>query len=309
MIHAVKAMYENAKSSVRLNGQFSDEFSIRVGVHQGALLSPPLFIIVMEALSREFKVGCPYELLYADDLVLMSETLEDLKEKLTIWKNNIEGKGLRVNVEKTKILCSRHNSEVKSDPVKWPCSICHKGVGSNSIFCQSCNHWVHKRCSKIKGKLNADPSFKCNVCTNNISTKSQEISEVIIDNIKFEEVDSFRYLGDSIGQAGSCFEATTDRVRLAWKNFHSLLPVLTNSGISLKVRGHAYNACIRSVLLYASETWAVKVDDIHRLVRNDNAMIRWICSTKLCERIPMSDLRTRMGILSIEDVLSYNRLR
>ena len=56
----------------------------------------------MEALSREFKVGCPYELLYADDLVLMSETLEDLKEKLTIWKNNIEGKGLRVNVEKKK---------------------------------------------------------------------------------------------------------------------------------------------------------------------------------------------------------------
>ena len=33
------------------------------------------------------------------------------------------------------------------------CSICCKGVSSNSIFCQSCNHWVHKRCSKIKGRL------------------------------------------------------------------------------------------------------------------------------------------------------------
>ena len=54
----------------------------------------------------------------------------------------------------------------------------------------------------------------------------------------------------------------------------SFLPVLTNSGILLKVRGHAYNACIRSVLLYASETWAVRVDDIDRLVRNDNAMVR-----------------------------------
>ena len=68
----------------------------------------------MEALSREFKVGCPWELLYAGDLVLMAETLEDLKKKLTIWKDNIEAKGLRVNVNKTKLVCSKHNSSVKS---------------------------------------------------------------------------------------------------------------------------------------------------------------------------------------------------
>ena len=88
-----------------------------------------------------------------------------------------------------------------------------------------------------------------------------------------------------------------------------MLPVLTNSGISLKVQGHAYNACICSVLLNASETWAVKIDDIHRLAQNDNAMIGWICSNKLCERIPMSVLRTGTGISSIEDVISYDRLR
>ena len=69
------------------------------------------------------------------------------------------------------------------------------------------------------------------------------------------------------------------------------------------------HACIRSVLLYSSETWVVKVDDIHRLVRNDNTMTRWICSAKLCEKITMSDLRTRVGIPSIEDVIRYNRLR
>ena len=126
VIRAVKAIYENVKSRVRVNGQFSDEFNIKVGVHQGVVLNPQLFIIVMETLSREFKVGCPWELLYADDLVLMAETLEDLKKKLTIWKDNIEAKGLHVNVNKTKLVCSKHNSSVKSDPVKWPCSICRK---------------------------------------------------------------------------------------------------------------------------------------------------------------------------------------
>ena len=41
-----------------------------VGVHQGSVLSPLLFIIVLEALSREFRTGCPWELLYADDLMI-----------------------------------------------------------------------------------------------------------------------------------------------------------------------------------------------------------------------------------------------
>ena len=104
---------------------------------------------------------------------------------------------------------------------------------------------------KVKGRLM--PAM-CNACTNNIITISQDDPEVIMGNDKFEVVDSFGYLDDSIGQSGSCFEATTDRVTAAWKNFHSLFSVLTNSGISLKVRGHAYNACIPSVLLYASET-------------------------------------------------------
>ena len=118
---------------VRVDRQFSsDEFNIKVGVHQGAVMSPLLFIIVMEALSREFRVGCPWELLYTDDLVLMAETLEDLKKKLTIWKDNIAAKGLPVKVNKTKLVCSKHNSSVKSDPAKWPCSICHEGVGINS---------------------------------------------------------------------------------------------------------------------------------------------------------------------------------
>ena len=73
---------------------------------------------------------------------------------------------------------------------------------------------------------------------------SQDDLEVIPGNGKFEVLDSFRYLGDPIRQSGSCFEVTIDRVRVAWKNFHRLLPVLTNSSISLKVRGHPYNICI-----------------------------------------------------------------
>ena len=48
---------------------YSEEFEVKVGVHQGSVLSPLLFITVFEALSREFCSGVPWEDLYADDLV------------------------------------------------------------------------------------------------------------------------------------------------------------------------------------------------------------------------------------------------
>ena len=50
---------------MRLNGTESKTFSVKVGVHQGSVFSLLLFIIVLEALSREFREGLPMELLYA----------------------------------------------------------------------------------------------------------------------------------------------------------------------------------------------------------------------------------------------------
>ena len=66
-----------AKSKVRVNGSYSDEFEVKVGVHQGSVLSSLLFIIVLEALSREFHTNHPWELLYADDPVLIERSRSD----------------------------------------------------------------------------------------------------------------------------------------------------------------------------------------------------------------------------------------
>ena len=83
---------------------YSEEFKVKVGVHQGSVLSPLLFIIVLEALSREFRSGVPWEDLYADDLVIIAESLEECVRRLLTWKEAMEKKGLRVNAGKTKIM-------------------------------------------------------------------------------------------------------------------------------------------------------------------------------------------------------------
>ena len=81
-VRVVQGMYANARIRVRVNGQLSEEFGVGVGVHQGSVLSPLLFILVLEALSREFRTGVPWELLYADDLVIIADSLEECISKL-----------------------------------------------------------------------------------------------------------------------------------------------------------------------------------------------------------------------------------
>ena len=71
----VTAMYENCKSAVSIGGFTGGAFTVKVGVHPGSILSPLLFIIVMDQLSKVFNVGLPWELLFADDLALMASSL------------------------------------------------------------------------------------------------------------------------------------------------------------------------------------------------------------------------------------------
>ena len=102
IMRLVQGMYSNARSRVCVGVGYSK--SLKVGVHQGSVLSPLLFIIVLEALSRKFRCGVPWEDLYADDLVIIAESLEECVRRLLTWKEAMEEKGLRINLGKTKIM-------------------------------------------------------------------------------------------------------------------------------------------------------------------------------------------------------------
>ena len=83
-------MYKKARTMVKTKHGNSEEFEVKVGVHQGLVLSPLLFVVVMEALTQDVRKGLPWELLYADDLVLMAESIEELKGKVVRWKECME---------------------------------------------------------------------------------------------------------------------------------------------------------------------------------------------------------------------------
>src|SRR5271157_3985417 len=102
IIRIIQSMYDGAMTAVKLKGGESKEFEVKVGVHQGSALNPLLFTIVLEALSREFKEGLPFEILYADDLALLAESAKELMEKVMCWKVALEAKGLKVNMGKQR---------------------------------------------------------------------------------------------------------------------------------------------------------------------------------------------------------------
>ena len=97
-------------------------------MHQGSALSTLLFVIVMEAISREFRVALQRELLYADDWAMIAETEEELIKRLNEWKDNVESKGMRVNMNKTKVMITGERQKVRQKAVTWPCGVCSKGV-------------------------------------------------------------------------------------------------------------------------------------------------------------------------------------
>ena len=138
IVRLVKGMYANARSRVRVGMGFSKEFEVKVRVHQGSVLSPLLFVIVLEALSCEFRAGVPWEDLYADDLVIIVDSLEECVRRLLIAKDDIEKKRLRVNAGKTKVMICGMGLDLLKSSGEYPCTVCSTDVGNNSIYCNGC---------------------------------------------------------------------------------------------------------------------------------------------------------------------------
>ena len=93
-----------------------------------------------EAVTHNVREGLPWEMLYADDLVLVGKCGEELKEKLRKWNECLKDKGLKINEGNAKVMCESFGTGTTQivGNVKYPCSVCLKGVGVNSIRCTVC---------------------------------------------------------------------------------------------------------------------------------------------------------------------------
>ena len=223
------------------------------------MLSPLLFIIVMEAVTHSVREGLPWETLYADDLVLVGRCEEELKEKLRKWNECFKDKGLKINEEK-------------------------------SFICRRC-----------KGEL-------CETRQANSQVNSQ-VNGLYIDGHEYEIVDRFCYLGDMLSQEGGCEHAILKRIQTGWLKFRELSGLLIGKGTSLRAKGIIYTTCIRPAMLYGSETWPTKIEDIRKIQRSEMRMLRWMTGVSLGVRKSNECVRSMLAIDDITEVMRRNRLR
>ena len=195
IVWAVMSLYDGARTRVRLGSAYSEEFEVNVGVHQGSVLSPLLLAIVVDDITENARRGVANELLYADDLVIMSENMEDLKERFWNWMDALESKSLKVNSRKTKLMVSGSEGELYKSKID-PCGVCGRRVMANSVLCTKCGSWVHGKCAKIKrATARLAMHFACSKCKGKMEG-TMDLIKKLCD--KVETVNGFCYLGDRL---------------------------------------------------------------------------------------------------------------
>jgi len=121
---------------------------------------------------------------------------------------------MRVNMNKTKVMISGERQKERQKAIRWPCGVCSKGVGSNSLQCTSCQKWVHKKCSRIKGSMSkVAKSFICRGCLKPVSSAGRTSVDTGA-SAKLELVDKFCYLGDMLSEDGDADAAVEARIRV-----------------------------------------------------------------------------------------------
>ncbi|KAK3534394.1 hypothetical protein QTP86_014422 [Hemibagrus guttatus] len=112
-VRVVQDMYERSRTVVRCAVGQTEEFKVEVGLHQGSALSPFLFAIVMDQLSEEVRQESPWTMMFADDIVICSESREQVEENQERWRFALERRGMKVSRSKTEYMCvnEREGSE------------------------------------------------------------------------------------------------------------------------------------------------------------------------------------------------------
>ena len=125
----LRNLYAGQEATVRIGHETTDWFQIGKGVHQSCILSPCLFNLYAEYIMRnagldEAQAGIKIprrninDLRYADDTILMAES-EELKSLLMKVKEESEKVGLKVNIQKTKIMASGPTTSLQIDGKQW----------------------------------------------------------------------------------------------------------------------------------------------------------------------------------------------
>jgi len=180
-------------------------------------------------------------------------------------------------------MISEEWQKVAQKAVRWPCGVCGRSVGNNSIQRTSCQKWIHKKCSGKKGSISkVMKSFIRRGCMNWITGTGRASVDIGV-SANLELVDKFCYLGDMLSVDGDAVAAVEARIRTGWNKFRQLVPLLTNKDVSLSVRGRLYSSCAWSSEVNWTHTCPSPLAEVSCCItakntRRSNHVTLWLCN-------------------------------
>ncbi|GJX05577.1 retrovirus-related pol polyprotein LINE-1 [Tanacetum coccineum] len=108
-------------------------FPVEVGLHQGSAISPYLFALIMDELSRGIQENIPWSMVFPDDIVLVAESADGLNKRLKSWRRALEDNGLRECWPITKAQANRVEvAELRM--LRWTCGKTMLDMIPNGVF-------------------------------------------------------------------------------------------------------------------------------------------------------------------------------
>ena len=89
---------------MRSAARLTEEFKVGVGLHQGSALNPFRLAIIMGKPTEDIRKDAPWDMLFADNMVLSRQNHRELENDLEIWRNALERRGLKVSRSKIEYL-------------------------------------------------------------------------------------------------------------------------------------------------------------------------------------------------------------
>ncbi|KAK9140212.1 hypothetical protein Scep_009893 [Stephania cephalantha] len=132
------------------------------------------------------------------------------------------------------------------------------------------------------------------------NTRHRYDGVVKLGEIEVLKVNHFRYLGSIIQNDGNIENDVTHRIQAGWKKWRSATVVICDRNVPTKLKGKFYRTAIRLAMLYGSECWAVKQQQLHKMNVAKMRMLRWMCGKTRKDRIRNIEIQKQVGVAPID---------
>ncbi|KAI8543266.1 hypothetical protein RHMOL_Rhmol08G0203600 [Rhododendron molle] len=140
-------------------------------------------------------------------------------------------------------------------------------------------------------------------------TSSAHEERVMIQDQEIPKSDYFKYLGSIISSDGEIADDVTHRIQVGWLKWRSATGVLCDKRVLTKLKGKFYGTAIRPAMLYGTECWPIKKQQVNKMSVAEMRMLRWVCGKTRRDKIRNETVREMVGVAPIQEKVRENRLR